>query len=139
MFATGNKNAEVYIPGKNLVINDANPDLVIVYKVIKNQLPELLTELQKLSKDLSKDEFERVRSSSPTTNVTRAARFIYLNKTCFNGLWRVNSSGQFNVPWGKLKNPLIYDVANLEACRKRLIGSKITTGGFSEAVMSAKK
>jgi DNA adenine methylase len=139
MLATGNKNAEMYIPGKNLVINDSNPDLVIVYKVIKGQLPELLSELDKLSKNLSKEEFERVRSSSPNTNVARAARFIYLNKTCFNGLWRVNSSGQFNVPWGKLKNPLIYDASNLEACRKRLIGAKITVGGFSEAVTLAKK
>ena len=139
MLSTGNKNAEMYIPGKNLLINDSNPDLVIVYKVIKNHLPELLEELKKLSKDLSKEEFERIRSSSPTTNISRAARFIYLNKTCFNGLWRVNSSGQFNVPWGKLKNPLIYDASNLEACRKRLIGSKITNGGFSDAVKSAKK
>lgn len=139
MFATGNKYADLYIPGKNIFINDSNPDLVIVYRVIKNQLPELIKELKKLSRDLSKEEFERIRSSKPTTNVTRAARFIYLNKTCFNGLWRVNSSGQFNVPWGKLKNPLIFDPANLEACRKRLIGSKIVTGGFSEAVQSAKK
>ena len=54
MLATGNKNAEMYIPGKNLVINDSNPDLVIVYKVIKGQLPELLAELDKLSKNLSK-------------------------------------------------------------------------------------
>jgi len=139
MFATGNRNAELYIPGKNICINDSNPDLVIVYKVVKSQLPELLQELKKLSRNLSKEEFERIRSSKPTTNVNRAARFIYLNKTCFNGLWRVNSSGQFNVPWGKLKNPLIFDPANLDACRKRLVGSKITAGGFSEAVMTAKK
>ena len=139
MFATGNKSTELYIPGKNICINDSNPDLIIVYRVIKNQLPELLKELDKLSRDLSKEEFERIRSSSPKTNVSRAARFIYLNKTCFNGLWRVNSSGQFNVPWGKLKNPLIFDPMNLEACRKRLIGSKITAGGFAEAVKSAKR
>ena len=139
MFATGNKNSELYIPGKSICINDSNPDLVIVYKVVKNQLPELLEELRKLSRDLSKEEFERIRSSTPTTNVKRAARFVYLNKTCFNGLWRVNSSGQFNVPWGKLKNPLIFDQVNLDACRKRLVGSKITAGGFAEAVKSAKR
>lgn len=137
MFATGNKNSKLYIPGKNVLINDSNPDLTITYRVIKNQLPELIEELEKLSRNLSKEEYERIRSSSPTSNVPRAARFIYLNKTCFNGLWRVNSSGQFNVPWGKLKNPLIFDPLNLEACRKRLIGSKITTGGFSEALQSA--
>jgi DNA adenine methylase len=139
MFATGNKNAELYIPGKNVLINDSNPDLAITYRVVKNQLPALIKELEKLSRNLSKEEFERIRSSSPTSSVTRAARFIYLNKTCFNGLWRVNSSGQFNVPWGKLKNPLIFDPLNLEACRKRLAGVKITTGGFSEALQSAKK
>ena len=139
MFATGNKSAELFIPGKHIFINDSNPDLVTTYKVIKNQLPELLSELEKISQNLSKEEFERIRSSTPTSNVTRAARFIYLNKTCFNGLWRVNSSGHFNVPWGKLKNPLIFDQANLEACRKRLSGSHITAGKFSEAVASAKK
>jgi DNA adenine methylase len=139
MFATGNKNAKLYIPGKNVLINDSNPDLAITYRVVKNQLPSLIEELEKLSRNLSKEEFERIRSSSPKSNVTRAARFIYLNKTCFNGLWRVNSSGQFNVPWGKLKNPLIFDPLNLEACRKRLVGVKITTGGFSEALQSAKK
>lgn len=138
-FATGDKNTNFYIPGKNICINDSNPDLVIVYKTIKTHLPELIKELKKLSKDLSREEFERIRSSAPTTNVNRAARFIYLNKTCFNGLWRVNASGQFNVPWGKLKNPLIFDPENLEACRKRLTGAKISTGGFVEAVKTAQK
>ena len=71
MFATGNKNADLYIPGKNIFINDSNPDLVIVYRVIKNQLPDSIKELKKLSRDLSKEEFERVRSSKPSTNVTR--------------------------------------------------------------------
>ena len=139
MFATGNKYGDLYIPGKNIHINDSNPDLVITYRAIKNQLPELLMELRKISRNLTKEEFERIRSSSPKNNVSRAARFIYLNKTCFNGLWRVNSSGQFNVPWGKLKNPLIFDPENLEACRKRLAGAKIMTGGFTDAVMGAKK
>ena len=139
MFATGKKSTELYIPGRNIFINDSNPDLVTTYKVIKNQLPELLSELEKISQNLSKEEFERVRSSTPASNVARAARFIYLNKTCFNGLWRVNSSGHFNVPWGKLKNPLIFDEANLEACRKRLRGSHITVGKFSQAINSAKE
>ena len=139
MFATGNKNSDLYIPGKNLFINDSNPDLVIVYKVIKRDLPKLLQALKKLSKDLSKEEFERVRSSSPKTDIGRAARFIYLNKTCFNGLWRVNSSGQFNVPWGKLVNPLIFDPNNLEVCHKRLIGAKISCGSFVDAVADAAK
>lgn len=139
MFATGNKNSDLFIPGKNILINDSNPDLVIVYKVIKRKLPELLQALKKLSRDLSKEEFERVRSSSPKTDISRAARFIYLNKTCFNGLWRVNSTGQFNVPWGKLVNPLIFDPINLEACRMRLVGAKITCGSFSTAVKDSTK
>ena len=139
MFATGNRSSDLFIPGKNVFINDSNPDLVIVYKVIKYHLPELLKVLKKLSKNLSKEEFERIRSSSPRTEIARAARFIYLNKTCFNGLWRVNSSGQFNVPWGKLVNPLIFDQENLEACSKRLIGAKISCGSFTQAVKTAKK
>ena len=138
-FATGDSTKKPYILGRNLFINDANPDLVIVYTVVRDNLAALISELEKLSLDVSKQAYEFVRSSNPKSDVKRAARFIYLNKTCFNGLWRVNSSGQFNVPWGQLKNPLIFDANQLTLCSKRLKGSKITNGGFKDSVKSARQ
>ena len=136
-FATGNPAIEFFIPGKNLHINDSNPDLVIVYKVVRDNLGDLIFELEKLARDITREAFVTVRSSNPKTDVKRAARFIYLNKTCFNGLWRVNSSGQFNVPWGQLKNPLIFDRDQLAICSTRLQKARITNGSYSQAVKSA--
>jgi DNA adenine methylase len=80
-----------------------------------------------------------MRSTIPRGKVARAARFIYLNKTCFNGLWRVNSKGEFNVPFGKAKNPSLFVESNLRACSKRLKGATITNLNFEEAVSKAKK
>jgi DNA adenine methylase len=66
-----------------------------------------------------------------------AARFIYLNKTCFNGLWRVNNSGKFNVPWGQLKNPKIFDEAVLKSNSKRLRAAKISNKDFQSHLTRA--
>jgi DNA adenine methylase len=138
-FATGDSSSFPYIPGKNLYINDSNPDLVIVYRIIRDQLQELVSELNTLSLDVSKKAYETVRASNPRSEVKRAARFIYLNKTCFNGLWRVNASGQFNVPWGQLKNPLIYDPEQLAKCSERLKNATISNEDFHKAVRSARE
>ena len=134
MFALGNKGSENYIPGKNIFINDSNPDLIASYRVIKTDIYKLIEKLNRYSKDTSKSAFERMRKLEPKDDVSRAARFIYLNKTCFNGLWRVNSKGEFNVPWGKLKSPAIFNEENLLACSIRLKGSHITNKDFASAV-----
>ena len=125
------------MPGKNLFINDINPDLVITYKTIRNDVESLILKLSQLAEDISRPEFERIRAWRPTKDVDIASRFIYLNKTCFNGLWRVNSRGEFNVPWGQLKKPLIYDRQNLLAVSKRLEKSTITQLGFAGALSTA--
>jgi DNA adenine methylase len=139
MFALGNQDSEYFIPGKNISINDVNPDLIASYRVIKTDVDSLIRKLEKYSKDTSKEAFERMRMKLPVDDVSRAARFIYLNKTCFNGLWRVNSKGEFNVPWGKLKTPLVFSRENLLACSRRLKGSKISCNDFASAVRSAKE
>jgi DNA adenine methylase len=138
-FYLGNRNLKNFVSGKNLVINDVNPDLIATYQTIRDGVEDLISELKKLSKDLSRDAFEEMRRYKPKSNVNKAARFIYLNKTCFNGLWRVNGKGDFNVPWGKLKNPKIFDANELREVSMRLQGSRIRNVNFATAVEDASK
>lgn len=96
-------------PRNGVVGNDSNRDLIEVYEVVRDYPEELVSQLRELGN--SKEEFMRVREMDRAEDfqtlspIMRAARFIYLNKTCFNGLYRVNSSGYFNVPFGNYKNP----------------------------------
>ena len=122
-----------------MFINDSNPDLIDTYLAIRDNTEELIRELKKLSHDLSQNAFEQIRSERHFLPVKRAARFIYLNKTCFNGIWRVNSNGDFNVPWGKLKNPLICDDDNLRSISERLKKSTITHTTFSSAINAVRE
>jgi DNA adenine methylase len=139
MFALGDETKDFYIPGKNLFLNDMNPELTNVYEVIRDSVTPLIKALDALSKKINEKSYYEIRATVPRSKVARAARFIYLNKTCFNGLWRVNSNGDFNVPFGKSKNPSLYDEANLRACSKRLKGATITNFGFDKAVAKAKQ
>jgi DNA adenine methylase len=113
---------------------DINEELINVYSVVKDNLPELL---QRLSTHVHDEEYfygMRQADRSPEYNrwgkVKRASRFIYLNKTCFNGLYRVNSKGLFNVPFGDYKNPMIRDVQNLTACSVALKSCEIECAQF---------
>lgn len=139
MFALGQPNSELNVPGENLFINDMNPELTNTYEVIRDNVSSLIKELEILSKKINEKTFYEIRSVVPRSKVARAARFIYLNKTCFNGLWRVNSKGEFNVPFGKSKNPSLFIEENLRACSKRLKGSTITNQSFEKAVKKARK
>lgn len=93
------------------VVSDVNAELINVYKVIKSNPEELVKLLNIHQKKNSKDyylkirQLDRVDSYSSLNSVERAARVIYMNKTCYNGLYRVNRKGQFNVPYGKQSNP----------------------------------
>lgn len=100
-------------------INDANSELIETYQVIRDNVDELIEQLRHHVND--RDHFYEVRSwdkqpgFARRSPVERAARFIYLNKTCFNGLYRVNSSGHFNVPFGDYKKPDFIAEENLRA------------------------
>ena len=139
MFALGQPGGKLIVPGKSLFINDMNPELTNTYEVIRDNVSALIKELEVLSKKINEKTFYDIRSAVPRGKVARAARFIYLNKTCFNGLWRVNSKGEFNVPFGKSKNPSLFVEENLRACSKRLKGSTITNVSFEKAVSKARK
>ena len=130
---------------KQAVINDVNSELINCYKVIKNSLNELIEELKSYENDktyyYTVRNWDRDEEYEHKTPIERAARIIFLNKTCFNGLFRVNSQGQFNVPFGSYKNPNILDVAVLEAVSKYLNADHIEflNLDFQKAVEGTKK
>ncbi len=123
------------------VLSDMNFELITAYNVIKTDLKKLISKLKIHQKNNSKEYFLKIRSQNPKklSPVSVAARFIYLNRTCFNGLYRVNQKGEFNVPYGKYENPLIVDEENLERISKALKNVKILHQDYKETVKNAKK
>jgi DNA adenine methylase len=105
------------------IINDINKELTITYQIIKKQQPkQLLKLLKEYEENHSKDFYETLRSQEPKnlTELGIAARFIYLNKTGYNGLYRVNSQGEFNVPWGQKEKAKLADKENILAISEYL-------------------
>ena len=119
-------------------LSDVNPELVNAYTVIRDQVDALISTLAGYQHD--RDFYYALRAVDPETlsPVERAARIIYLNKTCFNGLYRVNRRGQFNVPFGDYKNPRICDEAGLRAANAALQGVSVTHQGFDAVLAEAK-
>ena len=117
---------------KKAIINDYNHELINVYIVIRDHAQELIQLLEKHNSCNSEEYFYFVRSLDRLEKykgmsiVEKAARIIYLNKTCYNGLYRVNSAGQFNSPYGKYKNPNIVNEALIRGMSKYLQSNKIT-------------
>jgi len=105
-----------------MLLNDANAELINAYQVIRDNLQALIPLLDEHQGKHSEEYFYVVRAQKPTdlTQIEQAARFIYLNKTCFNGLYRVNKYGQFNVPSGRYKNPVLYKVKDIQEASKAL-------------------
>ena len=129
---------------KKAVIVDLNKELINCYRCIKADVNELIKHLKtlqdeflSLSDEKRKDYFLEVRNRYNEIHLNgkydfeKAADFIFLNKTCFNGLYRVNSKGEFNVPFGKYKNPLICDSENLTLINKLLQNVEIRFGDYS--------
>src|SRR5258708_20988 len=98
---------------KHSYLYDLNADLIELYTLVRDDVESVIKALDPHHNDRAY--FENVRALDPLTlnGSERAARFIFLNRTCFNGLYRVNSHGQFNVPFGKYKNPTICDAEGL--------------------------
>ena len=132
---------------KKSVINDTNSELIKCYRVIKDNPEELLKLCQEHREKNSKEYFYSLREQDRRDDFKdrspqeRAARIIYLNKTCFNGLFRVNSNGQFNVPYGNYSNPVIADPAVIRSVSAYLNQRdvRILEGDFAKAVSTARK
>lgn len=130
---------------KNAIINDFNEELINVYQVIKNNLDDLIKDLKKHKNEA--DYFYSIRSLDRNgefkklTAVQRASRVIFLNKTCFNGLYRVNNAGEFNSPFGRYKNPNIVNEPTLKAVNKFLNSNNIDikSGDYSDVLKQADK
>lgn len=99
------------------IISDINKELINAYIVVKERVEELIESLREHEKNYSEEYYYKLRSLDPNSlsDVERASRFIFLNKTCYNGLYRENSKGQFNVPFGRYKKPKIFEAENLRA------------------------
>ena len=130
-------------PQKSL-LNDINQELVNCFCVVRDEIDELLERLSNYYYD--KNFYYKIRELDRQDGglknldpIERAARFIYLNRTGFNGLYRVNSKGHFNVPFGKYKNPKIADNPKLKACHHIMQGSKITRFHFREVLSQVKQ
>ncbi len=135
------------IQPKKAIINDTNNELINCYQVIKENPQELLILCQKHKERNSKEYYYKLRALDRSddfknmSSIERAARIIYLNKTCFNGLFRVNSSGQFNVPYGNYSNPSVADPAVIKAISTYLnqANIRIEVGDFEKVVTTCRK
>lgn len=115
---------------RRAVLSDANKDLINCYLVVRDGLDALISRLEYYQKyvgakdffyEVARPLFNRIRlKTGLERDVEKAALLIYLNKTCFNGLYRVNSRGEFNVPWGRYESPALYDEANLRSVSRAL-------------------
>lgn len=127
---------------------DINIDLINSYNVIKNDVEDLITNLKQMETEYlqleqeerknyfynKRDEYNNYTLKENEQNIQRAAQFIYLNRTCFNGLYRVNKAGKFNVPMGSHKNPTICDEENLRNLSKLIQNVQFQYGDYRRSM-----
>jgi DNA adenine methylase len=124
-----------------VILSDTNEELINCFVVVRDKPSELIELLSNHRKKHSKEYYYAVRSieSDRLDVVSKAARLIYLNKTCFNGLYRVNSKGQFNVPMGDYQNPCIFDKNTLLRASQLLQGVHLRVMTFEKVLDFAEK
>ncbi|MBX3248821.1 MAG: DNA adenine methylase [Myxococcales bacterium] len=127
---------------KRALLADVNPDLVGTYEAIRDEVETVLRALARLAAlPHESEQFYELReryNAGGQSKAERAALFIYLNKTCFNGLHRVNRAGHFNVPFGRYKNPRILDADGLRVASHALKGAKIVRDSFEGLLRNAR-
>jgi len=128
------------------VLNDLNQELMNCYKVIQDQVEELIEELYRHEPHKTEEsyfyeirEWDRKPDFNARSPTEQAARTIFLNRTCYNGLCRVNGKGQFNVPFGRYKNPRVCDKETLRAVNQALQGIELYSEDFEKCVERAKR
>ena len=131
-------------PNLKCSVSDLNSDLVLAYVTIRDKLGRLIESLENHSKNYHKDStgyYYEVRKQEPKSQIEKVSRLLFLNKTCFNGLYRVNSKGKFNVTLGRYTNPNIVNRENLTTVSKFLQSDKIKIScrDFESILNDAKK
>ncbi len=122
---------------RRAVLSDRNPDLVEVYEALRDDVEGVIQQLKRYR--YSEEDYYRVRQQQPRKQANRAARTIYLNKTGYNGLYRVNRSGKFNVPFGRHKSPNWCDEDGLRSAARVLADADIRVGDFRETCRGARE
>lgn len=130
--------------GPKCSISDLNSNLVLAYITIRDKIDDLVSSLKNHERNYHKDSssyYYSVRDSNPRTDVEKTSRLIFLNRTCFNGLYRVNSKGKFNVPLGKYTNPNIVNEENIRSVSQILKTSRVSIEcrDFGAVLRDAKK
>jgi len=130
-------------PNKKFVISDINKDLIETYKSVRDNPQELIKHIKYFKKNNSEKFYYQIReefNQNKLTGIKRCAGFIYINKTCFNGIYRVNSKNEFNVPFGgKRKNLEIFDENTILLASKLLQGVEIKCQDYSEIINDVKR
>ncbi|MBH8562596.1 DNA adenine methylase [Nostoc sp. CENA67] len=126
-----------YLQPTAAVLTDINSELITTYRCVRDHVEELICLLKEHQIKHNRDYYYNIRANSGGTALEKAARLIYLNKTCFNGLYRVNSQGQFNVPLGRYENPNICPENLLRAASAALSTSQIKQADFTDVLNQA--
>jgi len=125
--------------GKEVILIDSNEELINCYSVIKKNVNKLIRILSNSEYMNDENAYYQIRTEEPQNKFERAARTIYLNKTCFNGLYRVNSKGKFNVPFGRYKNPLICNTEKLRSVNLALKNVEVICSDFKKCLEFTKR
>jgi DNA adenine methylase len=125
---------------KRAVLNDINKSLIGTYEAIRKDVDTVVLRLKKYAKKNCEDFYYRTRAIQygDLSSAEAAAWFIYMNRTCFNGLYRVNRKGLFNVPYGHLKNPTICNEENLRSCSELFRKTSLMSKDFEASVKTAR-
>jgi DNA adenine methylase len=131
-------HVKAMVAPRRAVLWDNNRELIDAFTAVRDQVGGVIKLLAQYRKQHCKDFFLAMREKRPQSLATTAARLIYLNKTCFNGLYRVNSRGVFNVPFGRYTNPSLYDEDSLRQASSALAGARIESEDFRLLEVEAK-
>ena len=132
------------LAGKQVILVDRLEELINVYRAVQGRVEDLIAELQRYEPHKTNPDYyyevrawDRQADYARRSDLERAARFLYLNRTCYNGLYRVNRQGQFNVPFGRYHNPTICDAGNLRAASLALQGVRLLVDDFARSLEMA--
>jgi DNA adenine methylase len=134
----GSGSVFFYLQPQKALLGDVNTELIVAYQGIKDNWASLAARLQTHQKKHGEKHYETVRAIEPDDSIERAARLIYLNRTCFNGIYRVNLKGKFNVPKGT-RNSVLFDTDDFEGVSRLLANAEIRASDFEVLINEAKR